>query len=465
MAKITDPDSLVRASTAPNLGVNGNIFIDTTAKTIAMAQYLLLDAGGVTLQAVYSYIKEEWKDDAALIKFDFPLVSITAEQMELVNGWDFADQTTKDLIRDGGWALKDGAGLSQEEYMNVTTLGAFDDAGNDQAYYLQSAGGSPVNIVLTGEVNQAVKIYGDVTHGNFDYRAYFQMFLREEAKKYAYYDLIVGQNIGALTYKKYALPLSNGSDALKITHTDAFIAGNAPYTGMSITWGAVQRNIGGSNYNFGIVINGNNGTAEEIYEFVQYELRQASDIDAGVGSETGTISEAQLQFVGDTLQTLLTSDGGVYIDNFLPADTNRIEFIDNTGATRTFPFVAAGSLNFNDNLQNDASAKYWMFYTNDDAGDNTGRDFGTTSAMLVDNNAGADFTGLVGGNASIGFDFDYDGNVQRGAASAGTDVPITLVASGLGSAQYVKASGTLLRSNANNFSLVSSLERNYTNPV
>ena len=66
-----------------------------------------------------------------------------------------------------------------------------------------------------------------------------------------------------------------------------------------------------------------------------------------------------LTFVGDTLRT---SDG-VYIDTFQAVDTNRIEFTDVSGTVRTFPFVAAGNINFNSNLQNDISASYWMFFT------------------------------------------------------------------------------------------------------
>lgn len=459
MAKILDPDLLVRSSTALNLGTDGNIWIDTTAKTIGIAENGSLTSDGVAMQAVYSYLKEEWKDDAALIKFDFPMVSITAEQFELVNGWDFADQTTKDLIRDGGWALKDNSGVSQEEYMNVTSLGSFDDSVNDQAYYLQSAGGTPTNVVLNGEVNQAVKIYGDASHGDVDYRSYFQIFLREQGKTYDYYDLTVQQNISALTYKKYAMPLSNATD-LKITESDANIDTNAPYTGMSITYNALgqSRNIGGSAYDFKIIIDGNNGTAEQIYEFVQRELRKTSDIDADADVKRGDTAEALLEFVGDTLKTKITTDGGVYIDNYNSSDTNRLVFVDDTGAERTYPFVAAGNIYFNDNLQNDASAKYWMFFT--DAG---GNQFGTSSAIIVQDNTPADITGLVSSQSNISFDFDYDGNTQ-GGRTAGTDAAVTIVANGLGTAQYVKATGTIVRSSSNNFSLVSALERNYSNP-
>jgi hypothetical protein len=63
---------------------------------------------------------------------------------------------------------------------------------------------------------------------------------------------------------------------------------------------------------------------------------------------------------------------------------------------------------------------------------------------------------------SVDVSYDYDGNVQRGAASAAKDAPITAVAIGLSTGQYVSATGTIARSKANSISLVAPLERNYT---
>ena len=116
---------------------------------------------------------------------------------------------------------------------------------------------------------------------------------------------------------------------------------------------------------------------------MQWELRRTTDIDAdAVNTVRGDTTQELLQFIGDTLRTRLTDDGGVFIDNFFAADTNRLEFTDNTGALRTFPFVAAGNIIFNDNLQNDADAKYFTFYTNDAAGDNAGNNFGSSTPFL-----------------------------------------------------------------------------------
>jgi len=465
MARIVDPDSL-------NQGTEVNFI--TGSLEIELNTVGNLSTDGVSLQALYSFIKEEWKNDDNLIKFPFPMNSITSEQFELINGWNFANITepanptqSAYLIRDGGWAVVDpNTNDNTEEWANITTLGLFNDANNDQAYFLQQdpeiAGfgvAIPEDFQLPGPVNQGVQIYES---SSFDYRDFFRAYLREQGKTYGFGDLIVDQNLAALTFRKYALPLTN-SDDLKITTADNVITGSAPYTGMSIQFldTAVTRSIGVNDYAFDILIDGNSGTAEEIYEFVQYQLRQPIDIDSGSGEVRGDIAEGLLTFIGDTLRT----SEGVFIDNFQSADTNRLEFTETGSTVQTFPFVAAGTIFFNNNLQNDTDAIYRLFYTNDDAGDNTGADFGTQDAIIIQDNSDNPITGSVGGQAEIQFDYDYDNNIQRGAGSGETDAPYTAVAIGLTTAQYVVTTGTLTRSTANSVNFVAALERNYLNPA
>lgn len=107
MAKIVDPDLLVRSSTKANLGTDGNIWIDTATQQIYLAEYGDLSSDGVSLQCLYSFLKEEWKNDNTLIKYPFPMVAITPEQFEFVNNWRIAEddnEVTKFLLRDGGYA-------------------------------------------------------------------------------------------------------------------------------------------------------------------------------------------------------------------------------------------------------------------------------------------------------------------------------------------------------------------------
>lgn len=456
MALITDPDFL-------NQGIE--IIYTPGTPDIEVLAAGNLSSDGVTLQALYSFTKEEWKSDANLIKFDFPFTPITDESFELIEGWDFKNDSSRYLIRSGGWNVRNTSGNITQTWAGIISLGSL--TSGTQVYF--ENGNGATDFQLTDAVNQAVQVLSDPNgDGNytdgFDRTTQFDIFAREQGKTFGKSDLIA-IGVSAMENIVYRFPLTNATD-LKVTTADIGIDANsdgtpdvAPYSGMSITYyGTPQvRNIGGTNYNFSVIIDGNNATLEQIYEFVQFELRQNTDIDAGAGSVIGKTADPLLQFVGDNLKTLQQSDGnGVYIDNFLAVDTNRLTLTDDTGTERTFPFVAALSLQFNANLVNDGAAIYRVFFTNAN-----GNEYGTSNAILVDDNSGADMAGDITGS-SIALDFDYDGNVQ-GGRTAGTDADITVVAIGLTTGQYVRATGTITRSTSNVVSLVAPLERNYEN--
>lgn len=509
MPKIIDPDSLIRGT---------EIVFNTTAKTIQLVVAGNLSTDGVTLQAVYSFCKEEWKDQADLIKLPFPMEAITEVKFDVINGWDFADTLTRQLIRDGGWAVRDAGGVSTDEYFGFITLGLMDNPAVDRAYYQQVAGNTAATTatVYPGPVNESVRIWDNVT----SYRTFFNAFLREQGKVYSQSSL-AEQAVNNIDYTVYKLPLANATDP-KIVATDIQIEDTGVlqgvYAGMQIsylrgtgftTWvssgsyvvdqvvqspstfrwfraltnhsGVVtdpsadatnwvaylgERQIGASWYPFRVIVNANGQVAENVYEFTQYMNRQAVNINDDAFTDTfgavnGNIASQLLSFLGDTLVTGV----GVYIDSFNSNDTNRIEFRDATSTTQTFPFVAAGTINFNDNLQNDASAKYWMFFNTLPQSVTPGdQDYGTVGAIIVNDNAGSPITGLISAAPSVSFTFDYDGNVQ-GGRTAGTDAGIVIVAIGLTTAQFVRVNGSITRNVGINFSLVSALERNYSNPA
>jgi len=466
MAKITDPSFLTQSIEVE--------FITSPELLIRLNYSGNLDQDGVSMQALYSFTKEQWKDDANLVKFPFPFVSITTEQFELINGWNLSGSladisASQYLIRDGGWAVVNLAGNNTEEWMNLTTLGTFSSS-LDTAYYYQTTSGDIPDTVFSGPVNQGIRVFASASSDGqtFDYRDFFKIYLRERGATYGFYDLITEQNLSALTYRKFALPLTNQTD-LNIEASDATIASTEPYTNMAITYttGSFTQSIGGTDYFFKVQIDGAGGTKQQIYEFVQYQLRQTSDIDAGTELiVTGSVAEELLVFVGDQLVAQSQTDvggsgaGGVYITNFQSADTNNLTFVDNSGNTVNFPFVAAGNLLFNNNLTNDSDAIYKLFFTTGSTGD-----FGTANAVIIDDNSGNPITGSVNGTSSIPFDYDYDNNEQRGEGTSGSDVPFTGVALGLGTAQYVVTTGTWTRSTSNTVNFVAGLERNYSNPA
>jgi len=509
------------------------VHFDVDAREVWLLPKGNLDNAGVTHQALYSFAKEEWKDDATLIAHPFPFEAITPEQFEWKFDWNPKNNTVRKLLRTGGWRELSTASVLQQEWTGVVTLGSFEDSINDRAYYQQGNDptdtGAGVNFDFNGPVNEAVKVYdlvtspatyttiaitgantitrsagswitegykkgGKITIANAEdagnngtwqiatisatvltitgggltnnaadtaltaaanNRNILNLFLRvrdgdTNGKTYAQARLVDIGVTGDVDNKVFRFPLSNATD-LKVGETDANIVANSPYTQIVPRYFDQAFSIevdSGTNRNFGIVIDvgtfsGVDGattsntltsaeggiptdatftggsitvhdgtpdgttytisgtptatvvtitgtfagqpetnlsftlqratpivaTAEQIYEKVQYLLRQAADIDATDQTVTGKTAGALLRFVGDTLeagQAVPTNPNGggsgVIIMGFSANDTNRLTFYDNTAVARNFPFVAAGSLNFNTNLVSDGDGKYWMYF-------------------------------------------------------------------------------------------------------
>jgi hypothetical protein len=109
-------------------------------------------------------------------------------------------------------------------------------------------------------------------------------------------------------------------------------------------------------------------TKGEIYEKIQRQLRQATDIDEGTGTVIGKMVGGLAQFVGPDITFGLGNANpegggtGVIVEGFDANDTNNMFFVDNSGTTRNFPFVAAGTLNFNTNLTTDTDPEYFLYF-------------------------------------------------------------------------------------------------------
>lgn len=239
MALITDPDQLNDGSVD-----NGTteVFINTSSKTIKLNQTGNLSTDGVTLKALYSFLKEEWKNDPFtknLAAFPFPMTPITDESFELIDGWNFSSDSVRYLIRTGGWTVKNVSGSITEKWAGIIGLGAIES--NDQLYYQQVSLGTTTNVQLTGQINQAVQILrdddGDANYSegsDFDRRTYFKLFVREQAQSYDDANL---SDIGVTTMDSiaYRFPISTTTD-LKITSADAVITGTSPYTSVDVKY-------------------------------------------------------------------------------------------------------------------------------------------------------------------------------------------------------------------------------------
>jgi hypothetical protein len=274
-----------------------------------------------------------------------------------------------------------------------------------------------------------------------------------------------GENDG-----RYTVLSRDSATAITLISTDVLVTNATDTVADVFVREGFKRTIGSGTFAYRWRLFGNNGTLQECYQFIQNQLRSTGDIDFGDEVAIGNITDPLMSFATPTGTGL-----DLFIDDLNTSDINNATFQDHSETSRNFPFTASGSLVFNANLTSDADSKYWLFFSNDDAGDNIGRDYGTQGAIIVeDADSTAIFGNIVGsgnhtgqaiapvnGNISIPFTYDYDVNVQRGIASAGFDAPVTLVAIGLSNAQFVISSGTITRATGITISAVAALERNY----
>lgn len=437
MAKIVDPDQLNK---------NTEIVLDLDGKTIQLiATGNLSDSSpsadsGVSGQAVYSWAKEDWRTDATFTNLRFPFDPIFEQKLILVEGWKWADQATKNMLRDVGYQEIDIA-----ESLGIQTLGGSFDEVTDQAYYQQIAGyeatadGSVADFDKTGAVNESVEYIG--AGGTPDNSGFFKMFLREQGKLYDQGELVADQALASVDFRFYGVPLGNSTDNTDGTgpvQSDGFIDGNAPYTSMTVdylkgnlfdtatqttfstddviqdgvgrwafcttggtitageggafgsftgtaVWEAYlgELQIGATYYAFNRVIDGNGGTAVQMYEWAARQLRLLTDINDdnlgspnqnGHGAYFGRISEELSSFTGADLH----SAPGVALTNFDANATNNIKQHDITvdsggldadgiplvSTERAYPFVAAGNLVFSQNLADETNSDtlYKMFF-------------------------------------------------------------------------------------------------------
>lgn len=417
-----------------------------TRKLLRSCGWKAHDADG-NVRAIYSCIKtvgafEDPDNDTAYYKFGtnqavndsvdftFPgpvneaILTYDATVCRAVatpSGYTFTDGgASSDTIwrNDGGSFITDGFKVGGR-----AVVADAEDSGNNGSHLLTGVSASTLTFA-TGTLGASRSDDNSATIA-CDNRASFSLYLRVRdadatGKTYASATLASIEE-AALTNKISTFPLANASDP-KITVSDATIDGSSPYTGMSITYYASPQSVGGGGllvggpYNVGIIIDGANGTKEQVNAFVQRKLRQSTDIDAGGGTVIGRCADGLCRFVGDNWEVGSIDGGltvptnplgggsGVMVINLNAASRNQTTIRDNTGAVRSFPVSVAVTLDVNSAMESDPAAYAWLYF------DRTIRN--TVSDLVI--NAAGTFT------------------------SAGAHLPATL---NRGAGAYVRVSG------------------------
>lgn len=400
MATIVDPDDLSISSQDATGTPTGEVYINTANKTIELIStddYAgnLIPADGVTLQALYSFLKIEWKNDSGaldLIQYEFPMEAITPEQFEFKNGWKLDDTNTasRTYIRTGGWVERDTAGDIGRGYIGAITLGNIESNHTSYYYWASEGGGVTHDFNYQGPVNEAIQYYGDIsvdaTTTTFNYtNSELTLYIRSTPEGTSgnvtgfTFDSSDTTSIGVdtaigVTYQVYRFPLAEAID-LNISLTDAEVASLISSNGLTISWNGPYTSstyftpdlVGGP---YTMEVRVDSGTVDsstnEIYNFSQYQLRQSGDIDdSATEVNYGKVTPELLKFVGSELQSIdfdtSGTAGGVIITGFDNTYVNDIAMSANDGTLANFPYTATGKISFNNNLIEDAASKYWMY--------------------------------------------------------------------------------------------------------
>lgn len=205
----------------------------------------------------------------------------------------------------------------------------------------------------------------------------------------------------------------------------------------------------------------------EIYTKIQYLLRLNSNINNVTGSVTGKTADQTLTFAGDQLEAGRyipvnpnAGGSGVYVYGFNIDDATTIDFYDNGGTKRNFPFNATGLLTFNTFLTTGSTGYYRMYF---DTLPGIGDDWGESGSLTVNDKDGNPIQGTINA-ATIPWTFAYDSNTQGGRTS-GSNAPIRVVAGNPGFGKPVVVSYTITRTIGQNIALTAEQDRGYSNPV
>jgi hypothetical protein len=287
------------------------------------------------------------------------------------------------------------AGVPEEFFFGITDEGSFS---NEPILFFDTVKENNVSAGSTVLYN----------HDNF-----YEIFVREEGKSYGKQnntDIGVSQ----ISNQAYRFPLTSATDInVSIVDGDGTTTGiaTASYAGIGISFFQAPQTInitGVGDRDFNIIVDANGQALQTVYSKVQYLLRQPIRVNSGIAGTDinslsgigynngdglqnefnnsfryGAIQQPLLQFTGSRLDALavddifnLTNGGtdsdnlgnlGIYISNVAAADINNVRYLDNNGNTVDEAFTSTVDLTFNNNLFNDGSARFWVFYDEADS--------------------------------------------------------------------------------------------------
>lgn len=220
-----------------------------------------------TLQNFYSHMIEEWIDNDTganqhLRNVKFPIIPNGNNSFTLAD-WEFNSSTDIAYLSRDGMRYTD-TGTVTAVWSAIWAVGETDGM---TAEYQQVSGASPTDAANTGDMDELVQVYGDATHGNFDYTGH--MIIKYQVAGYDEGVTDVYATYGTLADELYVVavqPTANDCPATDPGALSITVDYHAP-----TTWN-------GKDYS--ITITDTVGyTGEQIWNYINYNLAQDGSFD------------------------------------------------------------------------------------------------------------------------------------------------------------------------------------------
>jgi hypothetical protein len=216
-----------------------------------------------TVQNFYSFWIEQWISNVALANLPFHIEPFGEASFSLIHDYEFTAGSIPLLSRDGFRYVSSGDVVTAK-YCAVLSQGV---SAGLQAEYITAPDGTATYSANTGNVDQVIQFFGDITHGNFDASSY--LTLKVQANGYRQAETSITDTYGTLVESLYVASLIT-TDISGLTLGDPAITG-ITMTDNSAAPASWDAGDGFKNYSITITDTGAN-SPDDILRWLNYNL-------------------------------------------------------------------------------------------------------------------------------------------------------------------------------------------------
>lgn len=248
---LTDSATTVNLPASREYDSGHGLVYTTDASWSRSLNELTVPTFGVTGQGVFSLMMDSFIAESSLFNTAFNLEMDGTGSIFLTNDAEGASDASITNLIECGCAYLDTSSVTTASFVGVKSVGT---ATGFTGEFQQIDGTTTTDARATGIFNELIKMFGDVSHGNFDFRGHLVLKFQPNTYREARSDVLSDYGISTLAPTLYivamepaSIDITAGDPAISITIVD--------HTGAPLV-------VGGKSFDFEIQDNGaNDGNA------------------------------------------------------------------------------------------------------------------------------------------------------------------------------------------------------------